>query len=455
MKLDQLIGKIANKEFKLYKFSREFRTEYFIFWGLKILTMLISIWAAYNIVFQKSLLFFGNEKYAQIFTITFLILIEFGGYKSLNTIFKYALRKKITNLAFPLTIALILLTFSFFATINGMALRQFHNANNTKKINNTISQKKDSIKKSYNKRIERLKEAIIDVKENPDSYDSGDTAPSMLSSKLTGMIKNYNNQILDVESKRDSILTKLDKKEKKLVKNETRKAHIKATEYKKYAIIIMIAQLITNFILSYANKQTYQEEDKTKVINENIRETRTQMMADFMKHFASDLATVEGQVKHALLQQNKEPEEEIQTVFGKINDEFIDQPQEKKNPIIKGFRTNDDDNNTNPNTTSNNNTNSHSNTSSNASSNTSSNANQQTQSQQIDKKLLGKLKTNEMLRVALEKQAQERANLKNYDKPTWTENRIIKETGVKRWRVYEFKNLMVSAGLLPENYLKK
>jgi hypothetical protein len=61
--------------------------------------------------------------------------------------------------------------------------------------------------------------------------------------------------------------------------------------------------------------------------------------------------------------------------------------------------------------------------------------------------ILGKLRTNDMLRYILKQ--------KYEGKIDWPESRIKRECAVKKWKVYEFKNMMITAGIISEPYKYK
>jgi len=413
---DNVVGKHAKEQFKLWHFSKEWRVGIIILSFLKTLTWLVSIYAGYYFLFNALLPVIRNVNITYIFAAIVLIALELLTWHFMSKFFKFLYKGIIVTAVFSGIITAIIYFVSFYMSTNGLAMRQSDQIDRTEIITKNNDVDIELIKNKYNDRIEHYYVEIKDIKANPAGWRNGQ--PTRLTADQLKDIKTYNINIdsLDRQMKHDIFILKKTQTNQ-LAKNKT-ETTAQADKYYNYVFAIMIAQFIFNALLMFAWSRIYVENDRNTALNEDIEKAENTIIANFFSHIATRLFDEAGKIQKSIEKSKEIPFE-------------ISMPEIQQTPVV-GFQSNSSNYQSNS-----------SNIGFKQGSNNSSNTDRPTENQPITKSnVLGKLRTNDMLRYCLTQ--------KNNGKMNMTEKEIRQECNVKKWKYYEFQNLMISANLINE-----
>ncbi len=420
---DSVVGKHAKNQFRLWHFSREWRAGIIILSVFKSLTWLISIYAGYYFLYNISLPVIKNILITQIFTILLLILIELLTWFFLSKFFKFLYKNIITTAVFSGIIAAGIYFLSFHMSTNGLAMRQADKIDRTEIItkNNDIDIENIDIK--YDNRIENYHNDIKVIKNNPAGWRNG--KPSRLTADQLIDIKNYNIIIDSLDRQRKFDVFELKQIQTNQLAENKAETTAEADKYYNYVFAIMIAQFIFNALLMFSWSKIYNENDALQEINEDIAKAENTIISNFFSHIADRLFEEAGNIQKSIENQKQIPFE-------------IQNPELLQAPVVGCKNNSSNKQNKSSNYQSN-----QTNVGFKQSSNNGSNTDRPTENQTINKSnILGKLRTNDMLRYCIKQ--------KSLGKTKMTETEIKQQCNVKKWKIYEFKNLMISANLINE-----
>jgi len=436
---DSLIGKHAKNQFKLWHFSKEWRAGIIILSLFKTATWVISVYAGYYFLYNVSLPVIGSENTAIITSLVLLVGIELLTWFFLAKFFKFLLKGIITTAVFSGVIAGGIYFLSFHMSTNGLAMRQSDKIDKTTIITKNKAIDLKTIDAKYNNRIKHYYTEINRIQANPQGWIGGKR--EVLTAIQLADIKMYNLKIdsLDRQSKHDK--SRVVQKQNALLKQNNVKTTAEANRYYNYVIAIMVAQFIFNGLLMFSWSRIYNENDRLAVVSEDIAMAENTIVENMFKHVATRLFNDAARIQAAIEHQAEKPIESFKN----------NQPQPDEIPIpeipiqVAGFKNNAADKTESPDkeTDSSNKETDSSNIGFKRGSNTSSNTTQPPVNQAVNKSdVLGKLKTNDMLRYCIRK--------KDEGELDWKEKQILAQCNAKRWKLYEFKNMMITAGLINE-----
>lgn len=430
---DTAIGKHARNQYRLWHFSKEWRAGIIAVSLLKIITWIISVYAGYYFVYNESFPFWGNPVTTTVFTLIILVLIEVAVWASLSKFFKFLFHGQIIAPIITGAIAFGIYFLSFHMSTNGLAMRQADKVDETELITDNSKLEVQAIKTKFEQRIQDYRQEINTIKANPAGWKNGKLSGRLAEFQLKDIAR-FNNIIdsLDKQCKSDIYIIKQEKN-LKLASNKTKTTE-ESNKYYNYVIAIMIAQFLFNGLLMFAWRCIANENDKTSKVNEDIANAEESIIGGFFSHIVKRLHEEAGKIQLSI--DNKDSNiiditknENKQIGYTNSSNTVTEIP---KPSTQIGFKRQDEQKQKE--NSSNNTPNS---------SNTRSNTKEKIIYKNFTKsEILGKLRENDMLRYCLKKKSNGEINL--------TQNQISKQCNVKRWKYYEFQNLMISAGLIQE-----
>lgn len=271
-KSDVFLNKLAKEKFDIHAISKEWRNAIFAAIGLKALTNIVSIFAAYNLVYNYLLTVTGNQKLSIATSGIFLILIEVVTLFSLEKSFKFTLHKRFTTAIVSFIFAIACLSLSFYLSTEGLALRQSNEVDGTSTIVENFKIERDGIESDYKNQISKINSEINLIKNS--------TWRGRLSGKQMNTIKAYNNDILNLRKEmKTEINTVKGAKNESIANNST----VMSSEGNKYywiAAILLIMQTVLNFVLMLFWSLIRNEKTPKAKIYEEINELRTTLTSN-------------------------------------------------------------------------------------------------------------------------------------------------------------------------------
>lgn len=425
---DAFVGKHAKNQFKLWHFSREWRAGIIIVSVLKFITWSISIYAGYYFLYSISLPVIGNKIAAIIASIVLLVLLELFTWFFLSKFFKFLYKGILATAVFSGIVAISIYYLSFHMSTNGLAMRQADKVNQTETIVKSTDLEIETEIYKYDARIKDYHNEIVSIKANPAGWING--KPTRLTAEQLRDIKEFNHKIDNLELQKKSAISEIENEQKAKLQLNEQETTAEANRYYNYVIAIMIAQFIFNGLLMFSWSRIYNENNALQEVHEDIAMAENTIIGNFFQHIASRLFAEADNIQRSIGNQSTSTSIEIEP-----------------RPQIAGFNNKTEKVEHSSNTGSNIGFKQQSNTSE-KSSNTSSNTKERIVYKQLLKSdILGKLRTNDMLRYCLQKKADGKMEL--------TEKEIRSQCNVKRWKYFEFQNLMISAGLInePKKYI--
>ncbi len=412
---DTMVGKHARNQFKLWHFSREWRAGIIIVSVFKTATWIISIYAGYYFLYNISLPVIADKTMTIISTMVLLVLIELLTWFFLSKFFKFLYKGIITVAVFSAVIASGIYFLSFHMSTNGLAMRQADKIDNTEVIVKNTGIDFKLVESKFNKRINQYENEINRIQTNPAGWING--KPQRLTADQLKDIKQFNIKIDSLDRQRKYDLIDLQIKQKTELSQNKAETTAEANKYYNYVIAIMIAQFIFNGLLMFSWSRIDDENNSLENITEELTKAENMIRGSFFSNIAKNLFEEAENIQKSI-------EYKKQIPFEITNNEELA-------PVAFQNKTDS------------------SNTRSNIGFKTSSNIAKEPETQQISKSnILGKLRTNDMLRYCIRKKDEGQIN--------WTEKQIRAECEVKRWKYFEFKNMMITAGLInePDKYKK-
>jgi len=404
---DQITGKHAKEQFTIWHFSKEWRLGIIILTIVKVVTWIISIYAGYYFLFKITLPVVEKTAVAGLISVVMLMITEFLTWVALSKSYKFMLKRLWQTAVFSGIIALGIYSLSFYITTNGLAMRQADKIDKTEVIVDNSSLEVEQIKQNYAQRITDYRTEIATIKANPNGWINGKA--KRLTVEQLRDIKAFNLMIDSLgRAQKTEIAAIKDNKDTELSTNLVNTT-AEANKYHNIVVVVMIVQAICNFLLMFSWSRIFDENDNLA----NIREDLTRVKNTLIYNFFQDIgATILDDANTFILSQQHQkkeiPFEIVNTqpaqVIGFAKTEV---KTETPTPNI-GFRQQP----TPP------------------------------QEPQVNSKVLGKLRTNDMLRYVVKKKADGEIE--------WPEKKILSQCGVKKWKLYEFQNLMISANLINE-----
>lgn len=416
---DAYAGKYARNQFRLWHFSREWRAGIIILTVFKTITWVISIYAGYYFLYNSALPVIGNKFWSVITTLVLLVMIELLVWFFLSKFFKFLYKGIITTAVFSGIIAAGIYFLSFHMSTNGLAMRQADKIDKTEAIVDNTAIEIKEVKARFDERIVDYHKEIEAIKANPAGWRNG--KPTRLTADQLKDIKEFNLKIDALEKEKKTEIAALQAVQKSNLQLNEAETSAEANRYYNYVIAIMIAQFIFNGLLMFSWSRIYNENDALQEVNEDIAKAENTIIGNFFNHIAGRLFEEADKIQQSIGQQKSIP--------------FEITKAEDVRPEIAGFS-----NSSNQKTDS-------SNSSPNIGfklSKSSSNANQPSEKKKVESStILGKLRTNDMLRYCIKRKDEGNLNL--------TANEVSRQCGVRRWKYFEFRTLMESAGLIKES----
>lgn len=425
---DLFAGKHAKNQFKLWHFSREWRAGIIILSVLKIITWGISIYAGFYFLFSVSFPVIGSKFFTFITSLLLLIAIELLTWFFLSKFFKFLIKGIVATSIFSGIIALGIYFVSFHMSTNGLAMRQADKIDKSETIVDNSLLEINAIEQKYNTRIKDYHREIASIKANPAGWNNG--RPTRLTANQLKDIKEFNLKIDGLEQQKRNDISNIKASQEKLLLVNKKERTSEANKYYNYVIAIMIAQFIFNGLLMFSWSRIYNENDKMQDLNEGIAQAENAIVSGFLQNALSRLFEVADKIQQNQLYSNPDnniidnTENSRPQIAGFSNNiGKTSKPVEKTSNI--GFRQRNVAEKT-----------------SKSKIKTSNNRQQPENKTDSNSEVLGKLRTNDMLRYCVKKKSEGSLNL--------TIQQIVNQCNEKYWRYHEFKNMMITAKLIDE-----
>lgn len=271
-----LIKKIANKEYTIHEFAKEWGATIMVLMVLKFATSGVSITAGYGFMYNVFFTLIESATWSITFTILFLGLIELLNMYFLSKAFKFGLHGKIIACAVLTAIALGTFGLSSYISIQG--LKQFTSAkvDNTENIVNNYSVLLENLETEHNGIVADFKSEITTIKNNPEGWQNGKRA--VLTSDQQANIRNINASIAKENERYFNERTALmGAKERELNNNKTDTSDT-SEKYMWYVGVIMFLQLACNGGLMFFYSKIYNENEREKVITDAVTDIRDNVL---------------------------------------------------------------------------------------------------------------------------------------------------------------------------------
>lgn len=272
-----LIKKIANKEYTIHEFAKEWGATIIVLWVLKFATSGVSVTAGYNFMYNVFFTLIESATWSITFTILFLGLIELLNMYFLSKAFKFGFHGKF--IACGVLVMVALGTFGLSSYISIQGLRQFTSTkvDNTENIVNNYSVLLENLETEHNGIVADFKAEIITIKNNPEGWQNGKRA--VLTSEQQANIRNINASIAKENDRYFTERTALmEAKERELTNNKT-EATDTSDEYMWYVGVIMFLQLACNGGLMFFYSRIYNENEREKVITDAVTDIRDSVLS--------------------------------------------------------------------------------------------------------------------------------------------------------------------------------
>lgn len=271
-----LIKKIANKEYTIHEFAKEWGATICVLMVLKFATSGVSITAGYNFMYNALFTLIESAGWSIAFTILFLGLIELLNMYFLSKAFKFGLHGKIIACAVLTLIALGTFALSSYISIQG--LKQFTSSkiDNTENIVSNYAVLFDNLETEHNGIIQDYKSEITTIKNNPEGWQNGKRA--VLTSEQQSNIRNINASIAKENERYFTERTALSQAKERELKNNSVDASDTSEKYMWYVGVIMFLQLACNGGLMFFYSRIYQENEREKVITDAVTDIRDNVL---------------------------------------------------------------------------------------------------------------------------------------------------------------------------------
>jgi len=420
---DAYAGKHAKNQFTLWHFSKEWRVGIIILSILKVVTWIISIYAGFYFLFKIIFPVVESEAAAKMISFSLLVLTELLTWFFLSKFFKFLIKGIVGVAVFSGVIAIGIYALSFYMTTNGLAMRQADKIDQTVMIVDNSGLEIEQTKLAYSARIDDYRKEIDLIKASPQGWINGQL--KRLTAKQLADIKSYNFTIDSLGRAMKTEVATIEGSKTQQLTTNTIQTTAEADKYHNYVIIVMIAQFIFNGLLMFSWSRIFNENDNLQSVREDLAQVKNTIIYSFFQNIGETLLDDANTFIQAQNYQKKEIPFEITNTQPATIIGFTNQAETKPAEQNIGFKQSQTPTNQQP-------TN-----------------NQPTPTKPtINSSLLGKLRSNDMLRYSIKK--------KDDGLSDWTEKKILSQCGVKKWKLYEFKNLMISANLInePDKYKK-
>lgn len=326
-KLDFILQKYANNNYKLKKFSHEFRLSILLLLVFKILTSIISFFA--GIYFFKTLLLplFNDVTLSLVLSIILLCIIEILTQIFISKLFKFSFRKQYSTALSLLLVVALCFTVSFHSSTQGLALRQKNKSDKTITINEKYNLLEQNIEKKYTDNSQLIRAEIDLIKRQ--------TWRGKLSRIHIDNIKQYYAKLDKLKDDFIAEKNALKNAQKNELKSNEKNTKNIAKKYYTVIAIVMFFQLLVNFILMFCFKKIYSEKDPKNEITEDIELFRKKSALEIQHFFKQEIINAYKFIKqnYSLL---PKPINELDT---DLDTEITSKPEkEEKRPIL-GFGT--------------------------------------------------------------------------------------------------------------------
>lgn len=281
--LSEKVKLFAKNIFDTKEVSKEWMTIIILTCLLYVGTMVVSIFSSHFWLENIISPLFDNKSNAIIPVIIVLALGEILTAIFINKTIKFVLKHEYKIAAITGVFGLCLYIYTFKASSEGLALRQSVQVDNTVRIKHNTEKTISEIKADYGRQISYIDDKIQVIKKNPAGWSEG--RRSHLTAEQQKDIEKYNNLIEKKWDEMHTALVRIDESHKnKLQKNQAIVDNT-ASKYYRIVSIVMLIQVLANFIITFFLYQIYAEKHQKSIIEENIKN-----QARFLEKTTGDLA---------------------------------------------------------------------------------------------------------------------------------------------------------------------
>jgi len=245
---------------KINNFSKEWNVEYNLIRFVRLLLSVISLLTAFSFGYYYLSLIL-NTVLAIILTIVFLTLFEIFSVRVQLKTFKYLINNDIRTFLALLIPSILLFAASFYSSSQGIAM--YVKQSNVKK--EIIKNDFDLQKQAINKKIDAQKTPLISELNNlQTNFDKS------IAYMQQRNIRQINNQLLEIEDKRETEINKLSSEYSEKQANEKTKTNIEAKNYFYVVGFFIIFQLLTSFLLVFLAHGIQKDMNKNYLKNNTL-----------------------------------------------------------------------------------------------------------------------------------------------------------------------------------------
>ncbi len=258
----------ANRVMTLQKTKQEWRTAIILSAIIKFITMLFSIFAAYQFVYDLVYNSLNNTAQAFVFTVLLLLSLEFLTAVFLEKTFKFIYRKRL-NTAIPTAIIVLgLFIISFVSSTNGLAKRQQAKANNIAEILTVAQQQKDSVMRVFGAEKLEYKKLISTIEQNPSGWQNGKRC-ILLPAQLA-QINQLQQKIDNLKHEQKTELARIAAMTDNKISANKKEQQKTADKYYSVMAVIMVVQLLSTALLIFFLYLIRSEEQPDQIVKENL-----------------------------------------------------------------------------------------------------------------------------------------------------------------------------------------
>lgn len=289
LSISSLLNKIAVNQFKSHPFAIEWRSFIVLIAALRLITMFMSSYASYFFYYDALLSHTNKIELSFYIALLFALIVELSANIALYKFFKFLLKGRKLVAITSFFAVVICFGMSFFATVNGLAKKQYQNTDKTSEIVKSTVNSKDSINEAFNKRIKNIENEITTIKQNPEGWQGAKR--TFLTIEQQKSIEFYQKEIKTLQNDKKQAFFDI-KKESDSNINKTQ--IIAQNEYDKFywsAVVILIFQVLTGFGLMFFWSRIYNEIDKEKAFKEEIDDLRGEMYSEIWANTKNEFIT--------------------------------------------------------------------------------------------------------------------------------------------------------------------
>ncbi len=259
---DKLLTKVANNQFTTHRYSKEWKIAISLSLLFDITAVILSIYAGYFYLSTLLIPMLESVYFAQMATISILILLELLVHFLLAKFFKFALKSHIQTASLVLIFLGFVYMQSFYMSTNGLSINESNKVSKVVFINDNLTIESENLELETKENISYYKEAISTIKTNPQGWVNGRRA--VLTSQQLKDIKAYNGTIQELKQQLRTDVQTLTKQAKTDKANNLKEVTSTANKYYAFISIIMLIELIASGFLMFSWSKIQSENDPEK-----------------------------------------------------------------------------------------------------------------------------------------------------------------------------------------------